>query len=134
MAIDNETNLADNSTNNGTVRPNSRSCFVIGYPNPFDCLESALNGEDSCLAGDSLAQLATGGNKKVSDLQAGDRVLAMDPNDPHQIIETDVIMIMHCASTEYGLYQSIKYVMKFDKDVTRPSDPLCSVDRSESLL
>lgn len=101
IAIVSETNLTSNSTNNGTIRPNSRFCFEIG----FTCLEDALNGQDSCLAGDGLARLASGGHKKVSELQAGDRVLAMDQNNPNHIIETDVVMIMHRVSTEYGLYQ-----------------------------
>lgn len=100
MAIANNTNPAYNSTINGTIKPNSRLCIVIG----FDCLEQALNGQDSCLAGDGLARLASGGHKKVSELQAGDRILAMDQNNPNHIIETDVIMIMHRVSTEYGLY------------------------------
>ncbi|CAF1135980.1 unnamed protein product [Rotaria sordida] len=67
------------------------------------CAEDMLNSGSGCLAGDGLVQLASGSYKTVSELRAGDRVLAVDEHKPELIVETDVMMIMHRVSDEYGM-------------------------------
>ncbi len=86
---------------------------------------------ENCLAGDGLARLASGGHKKVSEPQAGDRVLAMDQNNLSHIIETDVIMIMHRVSTEYSLYQNKKPYKIIKKRVIQSSDLLSFLRESK---
>lgn len=102
----NETNVMPmNVTNNSTIKLHPRVCIGIGQMT-VECngaaVEDALNS-GGCLAGDGLIQLSSGIYKRVSGLQAGDRVRAMSDRFPNHIIEADVIMIMHRASDEYGM-------------------------------
>jgi len=110
-----------NNTNPGYNSPKDDCSPSFEHGIGFDC---EGEGELNCLAGDGLTRLASGGHKKVSELQAGDRVLAMDQNNLSHIIETDVIMIMHRVSNEYSLYQNKKPYKIIKKRIRQSPDLL----------
>ncbi len=73
----------------------SAMCNAADVANIFDNC-------NCCLDGDGLIEQKPGIFKKVAELQSGDHLQAMSGQRPNMIIETDVIMIMHRVSNEYG--------------------------------
>lgn len=57
-----------------------------------------------CYYGKDFVHLVDGGKRRVEELKLGDRIWSIDPNNPDQLLEDEIMLMAHNEPNRTGLH------------------------------